>query len=462
DRDRFSYEGIYSADRAVKPLIRENGVLREVSWDVALEAAAKALQETVGNGSAQDVGAWLTSAATVEEAYLLSRLMRGLGSENIDSRSRQSDFRASANDPVYPQLGVEIEAIEQLDAALVVGSALRQEAPILAHRVRKAALAGASVNFLNISDEDYLFPVSEQIVVPRDGLLNELGALLQAAGAALPQGVTATSDADERHQAVVAALKNAEKSVVWIGQVVEAHEERAQLLQLAAALAKATGASLGMITAGPNAAGVAIAGAVPHRTAYGGNVEPAGMSLAEMCDKPRRTLLLFGMEPELDCANGAAATAAVSAAETVIALTPWVSGVVEGQADIVLPVGCFAETSGTFVNAAGLWQSFAGVSMPVGESRPGWKVLRVLGNLLGFDGFEYTSSEAVRDELQGDFVPASQPVAEQIGSAPIDSAIAADFRPVLQLPMYSIDPLVRRASALQLTREAQGKSQEVA
>jgi NADH-quinone oxidoreductase subunit G len=400
----------------------------------------------------------VSPSATTEEGYLVARLMRHLGSENVDHRLRRRDFRQQALDPVFPWLGMSLEDTEKLTSILVVGSNLRREVPMLAHRVRKAALAGAQVSFVNSQAFDYLFPVANYL--QNEDLVGELSRLVRAAAgtdadlspaiARLIDGVDAPAAA---HQDTAAAL--GEAGGIFLGQISLRHPRFAELRLLGAELARLTGATLGYLPEGANAAGLSLAGVLPHRGIGGKSIAKPGAAAAEIVARPPRGLLLVGVEPDLDCADGRQASVAMQKAEFVLALSPFLAPSLVQHADVILPMGTFAETSGTFVNAAGQWQSFAGVAQPVAESRPGWKILRVLGNLLDLPDCDYVSSEAVRDELRQAVLDVQPDNRISLHEAP--AATSAKIPPAEQLdvPMYRIDALVRRAHSLQCTRDGQ-------
>jgi NADH-quinone oxidoreductase subunit G len=460
DRDRYSYEGIYSADRVEAPMVREAGEWKRVSWEVALETAARGLQ-AAGAGLATLASA----SATVEELYLLSRLTRALGSNNIDHRLRQVDFRDQAADPAAPGLGgLSIEGIDQLDALLVVGSNLRREAPVLAHRVRKAAKRGAKVAFVNPARFDYLFPVSAYLESGPARQLGDLAAVYAAVldGAAAPAhlaSLVASAEVNTAHRSVAAALKSGAKRAIWLGALALRHPAYADLRAVAAGLAAATGAMLGTLAEGGNAAGAYLAGAIPHRDPGGIVSATPGKNARDMLAAPHQAYLLFGgTEPWAD-GLGVEALRTLGSASFVVAATPFADETLKSVAHVLLPISTFVETSGTYVNLEGLWQSFAGAAKPLGEARPGWKVLRVLGNLAQVSDFDYQSSEEVREELRArcaDIAAASyqgthQPVLSK-------NAAASELR-VLDVPMYAVDAVLRRAPSLQRTRE--GKSAAV-
>jgi NADH-quinone oxidoreductase subunit G len=426
DRDRFSYEGIDAADRVTRPLLRRDGELEPCSWDEALGAAADALRA----GGAQ-AGALVSPNSTVEEGYLLARLLRHLGSGSVDHRLRRRDFRLQDADPLFPWLGMSVADVEAVDALLVVGANLRKEVPLLAHRVRKAALSGARVHLLNPVHYDFRFPVAGHHV--DTDLVSGL------------TGLVGGSD-------VASTLASGERAAILMGQIALRHPRFAELRQLAGDLAGQTGASLGYLPEGANAAGLHLAGALPHRGPGGRPTDIQGAHVADLLGNPPTTLVLFGIEPEHDCAAPAAALAAMQSASTVIAFTPYLAGSLAAEADIVLPVATFAETSGTFVNAAGDWQSFAPAAALPGEARPAWKILRVLGNRLGLPDFDYASAAAVLEAVRVAAGKARPDNSLRAGAQP-GPAPRAEGPDNLDVPIYQVDAVVRRAASLQQTRD---------
>jgi NADH-quinone oxidoreductase subunit G len=459
DRDRFSYEGIYAEDRLKTPMLRQGDKWQSVDWETALDAATKNLQAIVKQHGPMSLGALAVPGSTVEELYLLNRLVRGIGSANLDHRLRQQDFRDQESDPLFPSLGLAISDLERLNSVLVIGSNLRREAPILAHRLRKAATRNAArVAFVNARRYEYLFPISTYVTAPDREFTLALAGIVNAAaekgGKPVPEHVRAVATGirpRDEHRAIAAQLFEGEGRAILIGALALRHPAYADIRQLAAALASVTGAQLGYIPEGSNAAGAALAGVLPHRDTGGQPVGAAGLTARAMLESPLKAyLLLGGIEPahDLGVANAARTLAA---AECVVMLTPYATDAMRKFAHVLLPVGTFAETSGTYINIEGRWQSFLGVAHPVGESRPAWKVLRVLGNLLDLSGFGYETSEAVRDELRnrlGDARADNRFAARRVLNGERPAGAAAD------VPMYQIDALVRRAPALQHTREA--------
>jgi len=453
DRDRFSYEAIYSGDRLTQPRIKQDGEWRVISWEDALSAAAEALKEA----DAEKVALIATPAITVEEGHLLSQIADHLGSANIDHRVARRDVADQDDDPIYPSLGCSIAEIEEHGAILVAGSNIRAEAPILAHRLRKAALAGANVSFVNRAEYEYLFDVANY--ESGSGLVEMLaGVAVAAAGRkSLPDSVSDICEdvkASDGQKKIAATLADADVALVLLGNIAGRHASYTAVRALAASIAELTGAKFGGLSEGPNSAGAHLAGVLPNRTQGGENRETTGLDVASMLSETMDAMLLVNVEPDSDIHAVQNAVADLERQRFVVALTPFVSDALFECADLLLPTGTFAETSGTYVNVEGTWQSFAGVATPVGEARPTWKVLRVIGNLIDAPGFDYVSSEDVREEFAAQLGDVSTSNAYE-GNGKLAKPNGGDSpSDEIDVPLYSVDGLVRRATALQLTDEA--------
>ena len=446
DRDRFSYEAIYSEDRLTTPRIKDGGEWRDIDWSDALAHAAEVLTATDGD----KLGFIASPAVTVEEGYLLSQLAKHFGTANIDHRLNRRDISDQDTDPVFEGLGCGVDEIEQQGAVLVVGSNVRNEAPIIAHRLRKAALNGTKVSFANSKDYEYFFDVADY--VSGAGLVELLTGIAVAAGSMsdtvsdICSGVTP----DDAQQRIAASLKGSDDALILLGAIAGSHAAYSAVRALASAIADTTGAKLGLITNGPNTAGAQLTGVLPHRDIGGENRDQVGQGIAAMLDGDLDAVVLVNVEPDVDIRAVANATQKLANKKFVVALTPFVSDALLEVADLLLPIGSFAETSGTYVNAAGTWQSFSGVAKPVGESRPCWKVLRVLGNLTDAEGFDYVTSEDILTEFKvalGDVDAGSYKPVGKIAKPNGDDSPANE----IDTPLYSGDGLVRRASALQQT-----------
>jgi len=460
DRDRFGFEGMYSGERASEPMLRTDGALEVVDWEVALLAAAEGLKNAAAAHGAGAAGFLASPLATVEELYLLAQIARSMGTANIDHRLRQLDFRAQENDSAFPGLGLRIADLENLEGVLVIGSNLRHEMPLLAHRIRKAAVktGGAKIGFLNPRRFDYMFPVAAYLAAETD-LPGELAAVVRAAAAAVdkpvPTGVAPAAIADT-HRALAAALMNGARRGIILGTLAQRHPAYSELKALAALLGALTGATVGCFTEGANAAGAYLAGAVPHREPGGAPAATVGLSARAMLEAGLPAyVLLGGLDPAADFA---VEPRALAGAKLVVALTTHLPESLRDVVHVVLPIGSFAETSGTFVNAEGRWQSWTAASKLPGESRPGWKVLRVLANLLGVPGIDYVSSEEIREALKGLCGARLESTGGAIagGTAGSFPAMPGGTTPTgawVDVPPYQCDVLVRGSEALAKTKD---------
>ncbi|HEX9474894.1 MAG TPA: NADH-quinone oxidoreductase subunit NuoG [Steroidobacteraceae bacterium] len=456
DRDRYSYEGLYSEERLTAPRVRAgDGSWQETDWDSALAAMTEGLLGAAAQAGGTQLGFLAHPSSTVEELHLFARLAEGCRSANIDHRLRQRDFRDQGSDPAVPGLGLGLSEVDALDALFIVGSNLRAELPMLAHRVRKAALRGARVSFLNPENFDYLFPVGTALCAGPAQMVRELGGVLIAALEAnaqfLPPPLAArlegrtTTDA---HRAIARSLGTGRRAI-WLGALASRHYAYAELRQLARELARVTGATLGELLEGANGVGAYQAGCLPHRERAGRVRARPGLNARQMLEQPLAGYLLLGTEPWADGLEPLAFES-LRRAGFVGAISTHVSAQLLQVAQVLLPAAAYAETSGTFVNLEGRWQSFSGAARPPGSARPSWKVLRVLGNLLQLPDFDYQSSEQVRDELRA-AVEAAPPLQHAGDFASKDPS---GVETLVDVPMYQVDALLRRSPSLQATRSA--------
>jgi len=455
DKDRFSYEGLISPERLTRPMIKQGGVWQEVAWNVALDYCAHALRDIAAQQGPQALGALISPHATLEEMALAAKLMRGLGSDNIDFRLRQSDFSLDGARRGAPWLGMRIAEIAAIDRFLVIGAFLRQDQPLIAQRIRQAVKKGAQLNLLHVTDENPLCRVAAKAIVAPDALVGTLAEVVKAVaelkGQPLPgalAGDLAKVSPTETARSIAQSLVGGTQVAVLLGNHAGQHPRAGDLQRLAQALAGLLGARWGILGEAANSVGGHLAHALP---------QAGGLNAAAMLHEPREAYLLLGCEPELDCADGRAALSALRQAKTVIALTSFVSPLMREYADALLPVAPFTETSGSFVNTEGRLQSFEAVCRPAGETRPGWKVLRVLGNLCGLPGFAQRSSEDVRAELipgSPEFIAGLDNTVSEEALAVTPAVATAALQRISDVPIYFADPLVRRAPALQKTLQA--------
>ncbi|WEF33645.1 NADH-quinone oxidoreductase subunit NuoG [Pseudoduganella chitinolytica] len=447
DKDRFSYEALDSTERLTQPMLKQGGQWKEVDWQTALEYVAHGLKNIKHEHGADAVAAYATAHSTVEELALLKKLASGVGFENVDFRLRQADFALDGE--VTPWLGMPIADVSTLQGALVIGSFLRKDHPLLATRLRAAAKNGAKVALIAATGDDSLIKVATNIVAAPSDWLAVLSGIVSAVAQAKGEGAPAgfeNVEANDAAKAVAAALIAGDAATrhqaVFLGNAAVHHPQASQIHAAAQWIANATGAKLGVLTEAANTVGGYLVGATAAKAAPAFAV-------------PKKAYLLLNAEPELDAANPQAAVAALNAAEMVVVMSAFKHGA--EYADVLLPVAPFAETSGTFVNCEGRVQSFNGTVKPLGEARPAWKVLRVLGNILGLPGFDYETSEAIRDEVLGKGVA---DVSDKLSNVTKAAVKAASFgagdklERVADVPIYFADALVRRSAPLQATPDA--------
>jgi NADH-quinone oxidoreductase subunit G len=460
DRDRFSYEALNSEERLRVPMIQRDGRWEEVDWPTALEFAVNGLRTVVDKAGPDALGALAASTSTLEEFYLLQKLVRALGSNNVDHRLRQLDFSDDAQAPLYPALGMSIPDLESLDAVLLIGANPRKDQPLLGLRLRKAAKSGAQIMVINPIDYDFTHPLAAKLLGKPEEMYAAAGEVAKAAAEAAGGATEAswvdalTPRAEARRIAEV--LAKARKSAVLLGQFAATHPQAAGLRSLARRIAEKSGATLGFLTEA-NSAGAWVAGCVPHRGPLGKSAG-AGSNVADMLRQPRKAYLLWGVEPELDILDGALATGAMESADFVVMATSFKPSAYRsraiGYAHALLPLAPFTETDGSFVNAEGRVQRFEAAVKPLGETRPGWKILRVLGDGLRAEGFRQNSLDDVRKELG--FPSLFKPTALEAGPspAPMRTPLAdGQLLRIAEVPLYAVDSLVRRAGALQRTAD---------
>jgi NADH-quinone oxidoreductase subunit G len=456
DKDRFSYEGLNVPERLTKPMIKQDGKWIEVEWQVALEYVANGLRQISSTAGADQIAALATPHSTLEELYLLQKLMRELGSGNVDFRLSHSDFTADGHRSGAPWLGMSVADINTRDRFLVVGSFLRKDHPLLASRVRQAVKHGAQANIVHASDDDLLMPVKNKSIVAPNELANSLAQILKALAA--EKSVTLTGDMRKvtdavqptaQALAIAHSLASGERAAILLGNFAQQHPQAAQIAVLAGQISALCAAKFGYLGEAANSVGGYLAGAVSSGA--------KDMNAVQMLASPRKAYILLNVEPELDMHDPQQAMTAMYAADMVVALSAYKHRAAD-YADVMLPVAPFTETSGTFVSTEGRIQSFRGAVKPLGETRPAWKVLRVLGNLLGMPGFDFDSSEAVLVEVLPDGAGSiADKLDNHITGVAVQNTASSNIQGlqrVSDVPIYSADAVVRRAASLQLTQDA--------
>jgi NADH-quinone oxidoreductase subunit G len=439
DRDRFSYEGLNSDDRLRTPMVKQGGEWKAVDWQTALDVVAQGLTDIVARHGPGAIGTLVSPHSTLEEMTLAARFVRALGSDNVDFRLRQSDFRGEGG---VPWLGMAVADLGQCDRFVVVGSFLRKDQPLLAQRLRQAARKGAEISMVHSVDDDWLMNVKHKAIVAPSKLPLALAGIAVAAGAT--SGALAAVTPTDEDKAIAASLKSGKRTAVLLGNYAAQHPDYSQLHALAQLVAEATGATLGFLPEAANSVGAYLAGALP---------QSGGMNAQAMLAEPRKAYVFMHAEPTFDCANPFAARDAMQQAELVVAMTPFDHA--KAFADVILPISPFTETAGSFVNCEGRLQEFHGVVRPFAETRPGWKVWRVLGSMLKLDGFTAESAEDVRTSV----IPDPGAIAGKLDNGTRVAVAsprtdAAPIERVADVPIYFADALVRRSGPLQRTKDA--------
>ncbi|HEY3049089.1 MAG TPA: NADH-quinone oxidoreductase subunit NuoG [Polaromonas sp.] len=445
DRDRFSYEALNSDERLTSPMLKQGGEWKTVDWQTALEYVANGLKQIKADHGAGSIGTLASPHSTLEELYLAASLMRGLGSENIDYRLRNAEFAPSTS---IRWLGTSIASLSQLQRVLVVGSNLRKDHPLFAQRIRQSVRKGCSLSAINsvaelASADAWAMPVANTLLAEPDAWAQALADVAAAIAAEKGVSAPASGQTTDAAKAIAKSLLGAERKAILLGNAAAHHANASSLLSLANWIGAQTGATVGYLSEAANTVGAQLVGALPN---------DKGLNAGQMLDGKLKAVILLNNEPEFDSAAGAKARASLNTAQMVVTLSPFKANM--SFSDVLLPIAPFTETSGTFVNAEGRVQGFHAVVKPLGDTRPAWKVLRVLANLLGVPGFDFESSQDVLKQIPG--LEAAQVSASKLSNASdasIALTVSAGSRPAVA-SIYQLDGLVRRATSLQLTADA--------
>ncbi|MCW8929092.1 MAG: NADH-quinone oxidoreductase subunit NuoG [Gammaproteobacteria bacterium] len=466
DRDRYSFEGLNSQERLGKPLIKKDGEWTEASWDDALQFAVDGLKNI---DDKNQIGTVCSPSVSTEEMYLLQKVMRGVGSNNIDHRLRQIDFSGQDSDPLFPGLGMKVSDVSNQQAALLIGSNVRKEQPILGHQLRQANLKGAKISFVNSVRYDLIFDAAQEFIIAPSQMFKELKVLAKAAleksGTDAPEGLNALVSSvkiTDEHKACIEQLNDAENSIVILGTIAQSMPNYSAIRMLAAFIAQATNSTLSYLTPGANTSGAYLSGLLPHFVK-----DAPGLNTQAMFADGLKGYILYGIEADYDLEKPAQAKNALLNADFVISMTSYVTDEMKEHSDVLLPISTVTEASGSLINVDGTLQSFSAVSKANGQSKPGWKVLRVMGNLFNIDGFDYQSSEDVINELIANYDLKDNRIEstkemnqvewacpENISSQSSGSK-GSDIQRIAELAIHRVDAVTRRAIALQESQDGQ-------
>ncbi len=457
DRDRFSYEALYSDDRLLHPKIKDNGQWKQASWEDALAFAASGLSKIKSDHAGEAIGALISPSATLEEMYLLQNMMRALGSNNIDHRLKQQDFRGDSNAPIFPSLGCSIEELEDMNAVFLIGSHVRYEQPMINHRLRKAALKGATMMLLDHQRIDFNYTINNEIICSASELLDQLAAITAVIYETTDTPIVKPIEkliksvkVDQQHKTIAEELLKADKGIVLIGSHAASHQQYSSICLLANALAGQCDIQFGYLTEGANASGAWLAGAVPHRLLSGEVSSVDGMHARQMFENNLKSYLLFHIEPENDLLSSDIAISALRQSDFVLSFSAYENSQLLDSSDVLLPMALFAENEGSFVNIEGVIQSFKKLVTASDEIKQGWKIIRALGEQLQLKGFEQNTLE----EIQAELLPRVKSItADNFTTLPSSDDTSNVKAAPIEMPLmssYDIDPMSRRAESLQI------------
>jgi len=445
DRDRFSYESLNTDDRLLSPMLKQGGEWKTVDWQTALEYVANGLKQIKAEYGADSIGTLASPHSTLEELHLAASLMRGLGSENIDHRLRNAEFSPSSS---VRWLGTSIASLSQLQRVLVVGSSLRKDHPLFALRIRHSVRNGCALSAINsvvelTSADAWAMPVANAMMALPEHWVQALADVAFAIAADKGIAAPASGQASDAAKAIAVSLQSGERKAILLGNAAAHHSNASSLLALANWIAEHTGATVGYLTEAANTVGAQWVNALPGAS---------GLNAGQMLDGKLKAVILLNNEPEFDSAAGSHATASLNLAQMVVTLSPFKANM--RFSDVLLPIAPFTETPGTFVNAEGRLQSFHAVVKPLAETRPAWKVLRVLANLLNLPGFDFESSQDVLRQIPN--ADTAQVTADRLSNALQAEIVLSSVTGAVPAvaSIYQLDGLVRRASSLQLTADA--------
>jgi NADH-quinone oxidoreductase subunit G len=465
DRDRYSYLGIHSKERLTKPHIKENGQWFIVDWETALAKVATEFKKILQKYGPQAIGGLAAPSSTTEEFYFFQKLLRSLGTSHIDHRLHQTDVSDQMQATLCPP-GITLAEFEKANFVWLVGSNIRREQPIAAHRLRKANLAGTKIASLHCVDVSVPFALHENLCVSPDALVPTLLGIAKTLADEKSLAAFAAITPNPIQSDLAEQLKASENTVIVLGALAHNHPQASLIRALTQFIARQTGARCVTFTEGANSAGGWLAGAVPHRWPCGISVAEHGLATAEMWNADLRAFILMNIEPTLDCANPQQVSKALNLADFVVALSPFKAKSLLDHAHVILPMATFAEIQGSFINMAGCWQTFTAAIPPLGLARSGWEILQTLGNSLELADFNRSDHAFIREELEPTLL-------EYLGLAnlavkidiqnPIISAklsgntnkslsaksIAKSIMRISEWPIYGVDSLVRRSLPLQ-------------
>ncbi len=453
DRDRFSYEGLYHEDRILYPMIKYDNQWMKVDWNTALNYVAESLLRIKKEYSTNDIGVLANSISTTEELFLLQKLMRQLDINNIDYRLAQSDLYISPEDEnKIRYIGGNINSILDCKSILLIGCLIRSEQPLLALKIRQAVKNGAELSSINVLKQDFLCQIENEnnvVIDPRE-ITNFLAQILKVLDPN-NQEIDFSEVTPSNESKKIANSLTKESGLILLGEIAKSHPQYSLIQQLVQAISNITNIKIGFLSGSANEVGAQLVGCVPYKGFLNNKVK-SGMDVMQMLTNPRKGYVLFNTELERDVYNSSLALAALKNAKSVTVISPYINEHIREYADVILPITPFTETAGSYINMQGDWQKFNGVTTPLGDSKPGWKVIRVLANILNLNGFDYDSIDGVREEISS--LNENKDHLNNhisINKIKITTPELQNLVRVGTKGYYNTDSIVRRASSLQQT-----------
>ena len=442
DRDRFAYEGIQHDKRLTKPMVKQNGTWKTVSWAHIVSYVADCLKQVSENKGGDKIAALAHPSSTCEEFYLLQKLMRQLGSHNLDYRLKESDFSDQDKMNYAQYFSGSFSDIENTKCITLIGADTRIDQPMLNHRIRKAALSGGDCIRIDSHMTEMNFKTTLEFLTPHQEWISNIAQLLHAVlkikKQPVPEIIQSYKPSDDITN-LAKCLCRHKSGLIFVGKNVINHPNASQLRGFISTIARETNHTICYLSEGANALGGATMGMLPHISSK------VGLDKARMFTKPMSLFWLHQLDPEHDLSNYSEVKETLKKS-FVIACNQYDSDELRSYADIIIPTCTFAEMSGTFINMLGQQQRFNAAMPPLGDSKAGWKVIAAIAQTLQLDSFNYPHSQAVVDEFNQtsfDFEPKPMSLPKTIEANNSHDVWIEFHHP------FNIDAITRHANALQ-------------
>ena len=456
DRDRFGFDGIYSEDRLLTPLIRNNGTLIESTIEESRHQLNATISSLIQSNKTDNIAALISPSVSLNEQFIFSNYLSQLGIRNIDHRINQVDFSGDTLDPLFPHLNIKLNTIEKMETIFVIGSDLRRETPLISHWVKKAADKGASIHFMDIALREYHFPISDYIITDTQSLVENIGLVAKAASTIaqldVPQHIQEQldnlSEPSATHKQIAQSLFTKTNTLLLNGLVSRSHSDFSLIRSYINILASLTNSNLGELTSGANSVGAYITGCIPHRNLLGQSSQ-AGLNALEIASKNHDLIILYGLEID-DCLYNQMLAEALKGSKKVVVFNSFMESVINDHADIVIPINTIYESKGSFINLTGQVQNFNQELLLPNDYYSNEALLTDLVNERDLD------IPSFNDFMKGleSFIDQSIANRNYIKEFPVKTNNPSPIDITNTFNMYSIDAILRRSKPLQQTKES--------